>query len=75
MLPHEDRSQAIEHFRRTALDQGLTLGEDRLSVAVRTHEALRANLERLRHTPLEFVGNVIEPSSATQWLEEEGLRT
>jgi hypothetical protein len=69
MHPQDELDSAIEHFRQCALDQGLSFDRDRLKTAVRTHRAMAPRLDRLRHIPLVFVGDVIEPSSATGWLE------
>jgi hypothetical protein len=67
------QQQALaEHFRQAALEQGFTFGQTRLEAAAASHRAMRPVLEKLRHVPMAFVGDVIEPSTARGWLESGG---
>jgi hypothetical protein len=59
-------------FRALLANQGLTLSEDRLAQAVVNHAAMRPELEKLRAVELAFVGDVIEPGTALQWIETGG---
>lgn len=60
-------------FRALLENQGLTLSDERLAQAVAAHTALRPDVERLRAVPLAFVGDVVEPGTALQWIERGGV--
>jgi HD superfamily phosphohydrolase YqeK len=60
-------------FRAMLANQGLSLTEDRIAQAVANHAAMRSDLEALRSVELAFVGDVIEPGTALQWIERGGV--
>lgn len=60
-------------LRAILANQGLSLSDDRIAAAVAAHAALRPDVERLRAVPLAFVGDVIEPGTALQWIELGGV--
>ncbi len=59
-------------FRALLENQGLTLDDERLAAAVAAHTGLRPDIEKLRAYPFAFVGDVIEPGAALQWIEQGG---
>jgi len=59
-------------FRALLDNQGLSLSDERLAQALAAHTAMRPDIEKLRAVPLAFVGDVIEPGTALQWIERGG---
>lgn len=54
--------------------QNLSLEPERLAAALEVHYALRPSLEQLRSLPMSFLEPVVEPASATSWIENGGRR-
>lgn len=53
-------------------DQGIEFEPQRRAMAEDIYAGLRPGVEALRRVPLAFLDPVIEPASATQWIESGG---
>lgn len=65
----------IELFRALAANQGIALTDERLEAALANHVALRPQVDALRAVPLSFLEPVLEPATATRWIERGGRST
>ncbi len=60
-------------YRGMAEDQGMTFREERYAAAVEAHASMRDALVRLRQASLPYAADMREPTSATAWLEGDGI--
>ncbi|MGE3621337.1 MAG: hypothetical protein AB7L84_12830 [Acidimicrobiia bacterium] len=62
---------SVEALEAVANHQGVAsvLDADRLEVAREALEGMRDRLDDLRSLDLAYVGDVIEPATATAWIE------